>query len=158
AAGSSGTAATTWAAACRKRTLARSDAGRRSDGTSPRSRSTAIRATRCVGRVSVRHYCIGPTTAARFEVSAEIDMDLRALCKRALTPVTPGVILTDLMDRLGSRARPQERAANPRYSDIGMAAHALDSGRKQAIATGCDEFDVKLIEFESLLATIRRVI
>ena len=39
---------------------------------------------------------------------------------------------------------------------IGMSAYALESEREQAIATGCDEFDVKPIEFESLLATIRR--
>ena len=41
---------------------------------------------------------------------------------------------------------------------IGMSAYALESEREQAIATGCDEFDVKPIEFESLLATIRRVV
>ena len=41
---------------------------------------------------------------------------------------------------------------------IGMSAHAMDSEREKAIATGCDEFDVKPIEFESLLATIRRVV
>ena len=41
---------------------------------------------------------------------------------------------------------------------IGMSAYALDSEREKAIATGCDEFDVKPIEFESLLATIRRVV
>jgi hypothetical protein len=36
----------------------------------------------------------------------------------------------------------------------------LDSAarREKAIATGCDEFDIKPIEFESLLATIRRVV
>jgi hypothetical protein len=34
----------------------------------------------------------------------------------------------------------------------------MDSEREQAIAVGCDEFDVKPIEFESLLATIRRVV
>jgi CheY-like chemotaxis protein len=39
-----------------------------------------------------------------------------------------------------------------------MSAYALDSEREQAIATGCDEFDVKPIEFESLLAAIRRVV
>ena len=32
---------------------------------------------------------------------------------------------------------------------IGMSAYALDSEREQAIATGCDEFDAKPIEFES---------
>ena len=41
---------------------------------------------------------------------------------------------------------------------IGMSAYALDSEREKAIATGCDEFDIKPIEFESLLATIRRVV
>jgi hypothetical protein len=30
--------------------------------------------------------------------------------------------------------------------------------RETAIATGCDEFDAKPIEFESLVATIRRVV
>jgi DNA-binding response OmpR family regulator len=33
-----------------------------------------------------------------------------------------------------------------------------DSEREQAIATGCDEFDTKPIEFEGLIATIRRVL
>jgi two-component system cell cycle response regulator DivK len=41
---------------------------------------------------------------------------------------------------------------------IGMSAHALASERATAIATGCDEFDAKPIEFESLVATIRRVV
>jgi CheY-like chemotaxis protein len=39
-----------------------------------------------------------------------------------------------------------------------MSAHALASEREEAIATGCDEFDAKPIEFESLVATIRRVL
>jgi CheY-like chemotaxis protein len=39
-----------------------------------------------------------------------------------------------------------------------MSAYALDSEREKAIAMGCNEFDVKPIEFESLLATIRRVV
>ena len=41
---------------------------------------------------------------------------------------------------------------------IGMSAHALESEREQAIATGCDGFDAKPIEFDSLVATIRRVL
>jgi CheY-like chemotaxis protein len=51
--------------------------------------------------------------------------------------------------------------ADPQTRDIpiiGMPAYALDSEREEAIATGCDEFDVRPIEFESLLATIRRVV
>jgi CheY-like chemotaxis protein len=35
---------------------------------------------------------------------------------------------------------------------------AVKSEREKAIATGCDEFDAKPIEFESLVATIRRVL
>jgi CheY-like chemotaxis protein len=41
---------------------------------------------------------------------------------------------------------------------IGMSAYAEASERGKAIATGCDEFDAKPIEFESLVATIRRVL
>ena len=40
---------------------------------------------------------------------------------------------------------------------IGMSAYALASEREKAVATGCDEFDAKPIEFENLVATIRRV-
>ena len=41
---------------------------------------------------------------------------------------------------------------------IGMSAHAQASEREQAIATGCDEFDAKPIEFDSLVASIQRVL
>jgi two-component system, cell cycle response regulator DivK len=41
---------------------------------------------------------------------------------------------------------------------IGLSAHAMDSEREQAIAIGCDDFDTKPIDFEGLIATIRRVL
>ena len=41
---------------------------------------------------------------------------------------------------------------------IGMSAYAVTSERQKAIATGCDEFEAKPIEFESLVATIRRIV
>jgi CheY-like chemotaxis protein len=41
---------------------------------------------------------------------------------------------------------------------IGVSAHAVESERETAIATGCDAFDDKPIEFESLVATIQRVL
>jgi len=41
---------------------------------------------------------------------------------------------------------------------IGLSAYALDSERETAITTGCDEFAVKPIEFDSLVASIRRVV
>ena len=43
-------------------------------------------------------------------------------------------------------------------SPIGLSAYAEASEREKAMATGCDEFDAKPIEFESLVATIRRVL
>ena len=39
-----------------------------------------------------------------------------------------------------------------------MSAYAVESEREKAIATGGDQFDDKPIEFESLVATIRRVL
>jgi CheY-like chemotaxis protein len=41
---------------------------------------------------------------------------------------------------------------------IGMSAYAEASEREKAMATGCDEFDAKPIEFENLLATVRQVL
>jgi CheY-like chemotaxis protein len=41
---------------------------------------------------------------------------------------------------------------------IGMSAYAEASEREKALATGCDEFDAKPIKFESLVATILRVL
>jgi CheY-like chemotaxis protein len=41
---------------------------------------------------------------------------------------------------------------------IGMSAYAEASQREKAIATGCDEFDAKPIKFESLVATVWRVL
>jgi CheY-like chemotaxis protein len=39
-----------------------------------------------------------------------------------------------------------------------MSAYAEASEREKAMATGCDEFDAKPIEFESLITTVRRVL
>ncbi len=36
--------------------------------------------------------------------------------------------------------------------------HALAGEREKALAAGCDEFDTKPIEFERLVATLRRVL
>ena len=41
---------------------------------------------------------------------------------------------------------------------IALSAHALAGEREKAMAAGCDEFDTKPIDFERLVATIRRVI
>ena len=41
---------------------------------------------------------------------------------------------------------------------IALSAHALAGEREKAIATGCEEFDAKPIEFDRLVATVRRVL
>ena len=74
----------------------------------------------------------------------------------------PDVILMDLEMPVVDRWEPVRRLKkDPQTRNIpiiGMSAYALDSERKKAIATGCDEFDAKPIEFESLITTVRRVL
>jgi two-component system cell cycle response regulator DivK len=81
-------------------------------------------------------------------------------CKLAVTE-RPDVILLDLempgIDRWEPVRRLKKDAQTGHIPIIGMSAYALAGEREKAIATGCDEFDVKPIEFESLVATIRRV-
>src|SRR5262245_53191662 len=94
-----------------------------------------------------------------FEVLAAEDSEKG--CKFAATE-HPDVILMDLEMPVVDRWEPvRTLKTDPQTRDIpiiGMSAYALDSERDQAIAMGCDEFDVKPIEFESLLAIIRRVV
>ena len=74
----------------------------------------------------------------------------------------PDVILMDLEMPVVDRWEPVRRLKeDPQTRDIpivGVSAYALASEREQAIATGCDEFDTKPIEFESLVGTLRRLV
>ena len=82
-------------------------------------------------------------------------------CKLAVTE-RPDVILMDLEmpvdDRWELVRRLKKDAQTGHIPIIGMSAYALPSEREQAIATGCDEFDAKPIEFKSLVAAIRRLV
>jgi CheY-like chemotaxis protein len=94
-----------------------------------------------------------------FEVLAAEDSEQG--CKLAVTE-HPDVILIDLEMPVMDRWEPvRTLKKDPRTRNIpiiGMSAYAETSEREKAIATGCDEFDAKPIEFESLVATIRRVL
>jgi CheY-like chemotaxis protein len=74
----------------------------------------------------------------------------------------PDVILMDLEmpdeDSWQVVRRLKKDAQTGHIPIIGMSAYALASEREKAVATGCDEFDAKPIEFENLVATIRRVV
>jgi two-component system cell cycle response regulator DivK len=94
-----------------------------------------------------------------FEVLAADDCEEG--CKLALTE-HPDMILMDLempdSDCWEVVRRLKRDAQTGHIPIIGMSAYALDSEREKAIASGCDEFDAKPIEFESLVATIRRML
>ena len=94
-----------------------------------------------------------------FEVLAAEDSEKG--CRLAATE-HPDVILMDLEMPVDDRwevVRHLKKDAQTRHIPIiGLSAYALDSERETAIATGCDEFAVKPIEFESLVASIRRVV
>jgi two-component system cell cycle response regulator DivK len=74
----------------------------------------------------------------------------------------PDIILTDLEmpvdDRWEVVRRLKKDGQTGHIPIIALSAHALDSEREKAIASGCDEFDVKPIKFASLVATIRRLV
>jgi two-component system cell cycle response regulator DivK len=97
--------------------------------------------------------------AGDFEVLTAEDCEQG--CRLAVTE-RPDVILMDLEMPGVDRWEPVRALKNDPQTRhipiIGVSAYALDSEREQAIATGCSEFDAKPIEFERLVATIRRVI
>ena len=94
-----------------------------------------------------------------FEVLAAEDSERG--CKLAVTE-RPDVILLDLEMPVTDRWEPlRTLKKDPQTRNIpiiGMSAHAEASEREKAMATGCDEFDAKPIEFENLLATVRQVL
>jgi CheY-like chemotaxis protein len=94
-----------------------------------------------------------------FEVLAAEDSDKG--CKLAVTE-RPDVILMDLetppTDRWESVRRLKKDPETRDIPIIGMSAYALAREREEAIATGCDEFDAKPIDFDGLVVTIRRVL
>jgi two-component system cell cycle response regulator DivK len=94
-----------------------------------------------------------------FEVLAAEDSEQG--CKLAVTD-HPDVILMDLempvIDRWEVVRTLKKDPRTRNIPIIGMSAYAEASEREKAIATGCDEFDAKPIEFESLVATVRRVL
>jgi two-component system cell cycle response regulator DivK len=94
-----------------------------------------------------------------FQVLAAADSEKG---RRLAVTEHPDVILMDLEmpDEDSSEVvrRLKKDAQTGHIPIIGMSAYALASEREKAVATGCDEFDAKPIEFETLVATIRRVV
>ena len=82
-------------------------------------------------------------------------------CEMASTEA-PDIILMDLeMPVIDGWEASRRLKSDPQTRDIpiiALSAHALAGTREKAMAAGCDEFDTKPIEFERLVATLRRVL
>jgi two-component system cell cycle response regulator DivK len=94
-----------------------------------------------------------------FEVVAAPDGEQG--CAMALAE-RPDVILMDLeMPVVDGWEATRRLKDDPQTRDIpiiALSAHALAGEREKALGAGCDEFDTKPIEFERLVATLRRVL
>ena len=82
-------------------------------------------------------------------------------CEMALSE-RPDIILMDLempvIDGWEATRRIKNDPQTHEIPIIGLSAHALAGEREKAIAAGCDDFDTKPIEFERLVATVRRLL
>ena len=82
-------------------------------------------------------------------------------CAMALSE-RPDIILMDLeMPVVDGWEATRRLKADPQTRDvpvIALSAHALAGSREKALAAGCDEFDTKPVEFDRLVATMRRLL
>jgi CheY-like chemotaxis protein len=82
-------------------------------------------------------------------------------CEMAATE-QPDIILMDLeMPVIDGWEATRQLKGNPQTRDIPvivLSAHALAGEREKAIAAGRDEFDATPIEFDRLVATLRRLL
>ena len=74
----------------------------------------------------------------------------------------PDIILMDReMPNVDGWEATRRLKGNPQTREIpiiALSAHALASEREKALAAGCNEFDTKPIEFDRLVATLRRIL
>jgi CheY-like chemotaxis protein len=74
----------------------------------------------------------------------------------------PDIILMDLeMPVVDGWEATRRLKSNPQTRDIpviALSAHAFAGERERALAAGCNEFDTKPIEFDRLVATLRRIL
>ena len=74
----------------------------------------------------------------------------------------PDLILMDLnLPQIDGWEATRRLKADPATRDIpiiALSAHAMAGDREKALATGCDDFDSKPIEFDRLLAKIEQAL
>src|SRR5262249_7881885 len=75
---------------------------------------------------------------------------------------SPDIILMDLnvpvVNGWEATRRLKADAKTARIPIIALSAHAMVSDRDKALAAGCDDFDTKPVDFERLLAKIRKLL
>jgi len=79
-------------------------------------------------------------------------------CSKALSE-QPGVIIMDLdmpvVDGWEATRRLKSNPATKAIPIIALSAHALSDSREKALAVGCDEFEMKPIDFEQLIKKVQ---
>ena len=74
----------------------------------------------------------------------------------------PDIILMDLempvVDGWEATRRLKSNAETRDIPVIAFSAHALAGEREKALAAGCNEFETQPIEFDRLIATLRRIL
>lgn len=94
-----------------------------------------------------------------FELSVAEDGD--AGCEKAAVEM-PDVILMDLdlpvVNGWEATRRLKDNPATKRIPIIALTAHALTGSREKALAAGCDDFDIKPIDFDRLIGKIGKVL
>ena len=74
----------------------------------------------------------------------------------------PDLILMDLempvIDGWEATRRLKSKAETRDIPVIGLSAHALAGEREKALAAGCEDFDTKPVEFDRLLAKIKKLL
>ena len=74
----------------------------------------------------------------------------------------PDLVLMDLylpgMDGFEAVRLIKAGAATRRIPIIALSAHAMEDDRAKALASGCDDFETKPIDFTRLIAKIRRLL
>jgi two-component system, cell cycle response regulator DivK len=74
----------------------------------------------------------------------------------------PDLILMDLnLPEIDGWEATRRLKADPATCDIpiiALSAHAMTGDREKALATGCDDFDTKPVEFDRLLAKIEQAL
>jgi CheY-like chemotaxis protein len=98
-------------------------------------------------------------TLEGFEVVVAEDGEVG--CQKALAEM-PDLILMDLdlpvVDGWEAIRRLKSDQRTSKIPIIALTAHAMAGSREKAMATGCDEFDIKPIEFERLMQKINAVL